>query len=383
MKKSILLVDDDANVLEGYKRQLRNDFEVTTFLSALDALQYIQNYNDFAVVISDYRMPGMDGVAFLEKVKELSPDSVRVMLSGQADLQAVIDVINKGNIFRFLTKPCEPDDLKKAINDCIRQYELITAEKELLGKTLAGSIKVLTDLLALAKPIAFERSRRLKAIVKIIIHNITIQKAWQLDIATMLSQIGCVTIPDDILKKAFRGLQLGDDEMVIYKNHPIIAADMLKKIPRLEEISEIIKYQDKYYDGSGFPEDAVAGEEIPEGARILKIAIDFDILINSVNNDEYAIKEMQKRRGWYDEKILLHFVENVAKSKEIKKKYEMTTVAVNELKEGMYLAEDVVSKNGVIIGTSKQKITTSLLVTIKNYYNKKLLQPFVKVLVVK
>ncbi len=80
------------------------------------------------------------------------------MLSGQADLQAVIDVINKGNIFRFLTKPREPDDLKKAIADCIRQYELITPKKELLGKTLAGSIKVITNLLALAKPIAFERS---------------------------------------------------------------------------------------------------------------------------------------------------------------------------------------------------------------------------------
>lgn len=383
MKKSILLVDDDVNVLEGYKRQLRSEYDITTFSSAKEALQHIQNNNDFAVIISDYRMPGMDGVAFLEKVKEISPDSVRVMLSGQADLQAVIDVINKGNIFRFLTKPCEPDDLKKAIADCIRQYELITAEKELLGKTLAGSIKVLTDLLALAKPIAFERSRRLKAIVKIITHNLVIQKAWQLDIATMLSQIGCVTIPDDILKKAYRGLQLGDDEIAMYKNHPIIASEMLKRIPRMEEIAEIIKYQDKYYDGSGFPEDSVAGEQIPEGARILKIAIDFDILINSVNNDEYAIKELQKRKGWYDEKLLSNLITNVAKSKEIKKRYETTTVTVNELREGMYLAEDLISKNGVIVGTSKQKITTSLLVTIKNYYNKKLLNPYIKVLIVK
>jgi len=383
MKQTILLVDDDVNVLEGYKRQLRDEYEVTTFSSASEALDHIQQGNEFSVIISDYRMPVMDGVVFLEKVKELSPDSVRVMLSGQADLQAVIDVINKGNIFRFLTKPCEPDDLKKAIADCVRQYELITAEKELLGKTLAGSIKVLTDLLALSKPIAFERSRRLKAIVKIITHNLAIQKGWQLDISTMLSQIGCVTIPDDILKKAFRGLQLGDDEIAIYKNHPIIACDMLKKIPRLEEIAQIIKYQDKYYDGSGYPEDSIAGEQIPEGARILKIAIDFDILINSVNNDEHAIKELQKRRGWYDEKLLLNFIENVAKSKEIKKKYELTTVAIPELKEGMYLAEDVMSKNGVIIGTNKQKITTSLLVTLKNYYNKKLINPFIKVLLVK
>lgn len=383
MKRSILLVDDDVNVLEGYKRHLHNEYDVITFTSAQDALQYIQSNSSIALVISDYRMPDMNGVIFLEKVKELSPDSVRVMLSGQADLQAVIDVINKGNIFRFLTKPCQPDDLKKAINDCIRQYELITAEKDLLGKTLAGSIKVLTDLLALSKPIAFERSRRLKAIVKIIIHNLVIQKAWQLDIATMLSQIGCVTIPDDILKKAFRGLQLGDDEIAMYKNHPVIACDMLKKIPRLEEIADIIKYQDKYYDGTGYPEDSIAGQQIPEGARILKIAIDFDILINSVNNDEHAIKELQKRRGWYDEKLLLNFIENVAKSKEIKKKYELTTVAIPELKEGMYLAEDVMSKNGVIIGTNKQKITTSLLVTLKNYYNKKLINPFIKVLLVK
>ena len=381
--KPIMLVDDDINVLEGYKRQLRTEYDITTFNSAQEALDHIKNGNEYWVIISDYRMPGMDGVSFLEKVKELSPDSVRVMLSGQADLQAVIDVINKGNIFRFLTKPCEPDDLKKAIADCIRQYELITAEKELLGKTLAGSIKVLTDLLALAKPIAFERSRRLRAIVKIIINGVQIHSAWQLDIATMLSQIGCVTIPDDILKKAFRGLQLGDDEIVIYKNHPVIAAEMLKKIPRLEEICKIIKYQDKYYDGTGFPEDSVSGDSIPEGARILKIAIDFDILINAMNNDDYAVKEMQKRRGWYDERFLSNFINNVVKSKEIKKKYELTTLTINELKEGMYLAEDVITKNGVIVGTSKQKITQSLLLTLKNYYNKKLLHPYIKVLIAK
>ncbi|MGQ9843408.1 MAG: HD domain-containing phosphohydrolase [Spirochaetota bacterium] len=381
--KPIMLVDDDVNVLEGYKRQLRAEYNITTFSSAQEGLDHIKNGNEYWVIISDYRMPGMDGVSFLEKVKELSPDSVRVMLSGQADLQAVIDIINKGNIFRFLTKPCEPDDLKKAIADCIRQYELIKAEKELLGKTLAGSIRVLTDLLALSKPIAFERSRRLRAIVKIVINGVQIQSAWQLDIATMLSQIGCVTIPDDILKKAFKGLQLGDDEIVIYKNHPVIAADMLKKIPRLEEICQIIKYQDKYYDGTGFPEDKVRGDSIPEGARILKIAIDFDILINAINNDDYAVKELQKRRGWYDERFLSNFITNVVKSKEIKKKYELTTLAINKLKEGMYLAEDVLTKNGVIVGTSKQKITQSLLVTLKNYYNKNLLHPFIKVLIAK
>lgn len=114
MKRSILLVDDDVNVLEGYKRHLHNEYDVITFTSAQDALQYIQSNSSIALVISDYRMPDMNGVIFLEKVKELSPDSVRVMLSGQADLQAVIDVINKGNIFRFLTKPCQPDDLKKS-----------------------------------------------------------------------------------------------------------------------------------------------------------------------------------------------------------------------------------------------------------------------------
>ncbi len=383
MKKSILLVDDDVNVLEGYKRQLRNEYDVTTFSSAQEALAYINANSNVAVVISDYRMPGMDGVAFLEKVKEMLPDAVRVMLSGQADLQAIVDVINKGNIFRFLTKPCQPDDLKKAIQDGVRQYELIVAEKELLGKTLAGSIKILTDLLALAKPIALERSRRLKTIVKLIIHNMHVQKVWQLDIATMLSQIGCVTIPDDILKKAFRGLQLSDDELVMYKNHPIIASDMIQKIPRMEEIAQIIKYQDKYYDGTGFPEDSVAGDQIPEGARILKIAIDFDMCINAVNNEENAIKELQKRRGWYDEEFLNNFIETIKNRKEIKKRYEQTTLTVNEIKEGMYLAEDVIFKNGVILGCSKQKITTSLLLTIKNYYEKKLLNPYIKVLVVK
>jgi response regulator RpfG family c-di-GMP phosphodiesterase len=208
-------------------------------------------------------MPVMNGVELLKTVKEISPDTVQIMLTGQADMNAVIDLINKGGIFRFLTKPCEPDDLIKNINDGIRQYELITAERDLMGKTLGGSIRVLTDLLALAKPQAFHRAQRIRSYIKRIMPAVKVDNYWQFEIAAMLSQIGCVTIPDEILIKAFGGRMLTDYELIMFQNHPLIAADMIQNIPRMGEIAEIIRYQEKLFNGTGVPIDDIRCKNIP------------------------------------------------------------------------------------------------------------------------
>lgn len=134
MSDKILFVDDEASVLEGYRRILRHDFSLSTVGSGEEGLAAIQATGPYSVVISDMRMPGMSGSDFLALVRRKAPDSVRMLLTGHADLDAAIDAVNRGNIYRFLTKPCEKPALVEAIRSGLEQYHSIAAEKELVKK---------------------------------------------------------------------------------------------------------------------------------------------------------------------------------------------------------------------------------------------------------
>lgn len=125
----------------------------------------VSHEGPFAVVVSDLRLPGMDGLAFLDRVKEMSPDTIRILLSGNADLESAIAAIDQGNVFRILQKPCEKTELVEVLNAAVEQYRLVTSEKVLLTQTLHGSVKALCDLLALANPAAFSRGMRAKQYV--------------------------------------------------------------------------------------------------------------------------------------------------------------------------------------------------------------------------
>jgi DNA-binding NtrC family response regulator len=204
-KTKILLVDDEENVLSGYKRNLRTNFEVFTAQGGNAGIAEIHKNGPFAVVVSDFKMPEMNGNDFLSHVRQVAPDTVRMMLTGYADLPTTIDAVNKGNIFRLLTKPCSTEKLKDTINDGIKQYMLITAEKELLNKTLKGSIKVLIDILSTVNPTAFSRASRFQKFIPTICNLLSIENKWELEISVLLSQIGLVTLPPDLLEKKYSG----------------------------------------------------------------------------------------------------------------------------------------------------------------------------------
>ena len=213
----------------------------------------------FAVVVSDLKMPGMDGIEFLTRLRQRAPDTVRILLTGHADLQASIDAINRGEIFRFLIKPCAPDTLVSALKAGLTQYHLITAERELLEQTLNGSIKVLCDVLSLVNPEAFGRSARIARYVGAIAGHLHVKELWPIKTAAMLSQIGCVILPETVLKKVYRGEPLTSEESQLFNQHPFVAADLVARIPRMKHVAEIIRFQDKYFDGYGLPHDKRAG----------------------------------------------------------------------------------------------------------------------------
>ena len=145
------------------------------------------------LVISDMRMPAMDGATFLKYARTGAPDTVRVLLTGQADMDSAIAAVNEGNIFRFLTKPCPIDVLLTALKACVEQHRLVTAERVLLEETLRGSVKMLTEVLSLVSPTAFGRAARLQQRVAAIAAQMGIRDRWHIEVAAMVSQIGPVT----------------------------------------------------------------------------------------------------------------------------------------------------------------------------------------------
>jgi response regulator RpfG family c-di-GMP phosphodiesterase len=300
MLAKILFVDDDANILAGFERQLRKSFALETALGAKEGLDVIGDKGPFSVIVSDLRMPGMDGIQFLSRAREKAPDSVRMMLTGYADLDTAISAVNEGNIFRFLTKPCEPEVLVKALGDGVRQYDLVTAERELLEKTLRGSLKVLSEILELVNPEAFGRASRITSYVREVGKEMRVADLWQLETAAALSQIGCVILPEDALKKLYQGLELTGEDSQLFSMHPFIASDLLAHIPRMQSIAEIIANQEKNFDGSGIPMDNRSGEDIPLGARILKAVLDFDTLRVKGTGKIESVEQLAGRVGNID-----------------------------------------------------------------------------------
>jgi phosphoserine phosphatase RsbU/P len=144
MNKKILFVDDDQELLLTYKMFFKSDYEVTLAESAEEALSLINSNEPFAVVVSDYRMSGMTGVDFLKKVKEVSSDTIRIIITSQTDIKTAIKAVNESNIFRFIPKPFRKSELQKAISDSIELYRIITSEKE-LNRKLADAYKTIQN----------------------------------------------------------------------------------------------------------------------------------------------------------------------------------------------------------------------------------------------
>jgi len=304
MNEKILFVDDDPNLLASCERNFRRNFPLETAEGGEAALKKIAAHGPYAVVVSDRQMPGMDGIQLLSLVKERAPDTVRIMLTGNADLEGAIKVVNEGNIFRFLTKPCPPEILIKAVEDARAQYRLVISEKELLNKTLSGSIKLLTDILSIMEPQSFGRAQTMRDIITSIAKKFKTENDWEIHLAVMLAPIGHVTIPSETLVRARAGGALSSVEEQMLAQLPETAARLLANIPRLEGVARVVRYQHKRYDGTGFPPDSIKGDSVPLGSRLLKILDDMAQLQAGGKNRSAALDEMQGRRGWYDPSLL-------------------------------------------------------------------------------
>jgi len=376
MSDRILFVDDEPAVLEGYKRILHREFHVDTALGGADGLAVIRSRGPFAVIVSDMRMPGMDGVQFLSRARKLNPDTVRMVLTGHADIGAAMEAVNEGHIFRFLTKPCDKLILARAITTALVQYRLITAEKELLENTLMGSIKVLTDVLSLVNPAAFGRSVRSARYVRHIVSKLQLDAPWRFEAAAMLSQLGCVTLDPETIEFAYAGRLLTPEEQARLDMHSQVAKGLLSNIPRLEAIAWMIGQQQPVPPDNLSTNISSPGEVIVLGAKILKLALAFD----SLKMKGYTQREILNRlhdTGEFDREL----VEILADFESGHERMETKTVAVSNLVPGMILQQEVRAKSGLLLAAKGQEVSYPLSIRLNSFLHRDAIAETVNVLV--
>jgi len=340
----ILCVDDEPKVLEGLVLNLRRDFRVSTATSGQSGLEIVRGNDPPAVVVSDMRMPGMDGAAFLAQVKEHNPNTVRLLLTGQADMNSAIAAVNQGQIFRFLTKPCDSKNLQAALTAAVEQYRLVTAEKELLEKTLRGSVAALTEILSLASPLIFGRATRLKQHAAALLAQIGVPLSWDLEVSVMLSQIGSIVLTSENNEKLYYGKPLTPVEIESTQCVSQISLQLLKGIPRLDSVCAVLDAQDYNFDGSRSPRGNPQGEAIPLGARVLRLVGDYDYLEASGTPSTAILSTLQSRKGHYDPKLLDALTR--AKTGE---NPGMRPIDLASLQVGMHLGQDVVSNEDSLL----------------------------------
>lgn len=351
-KPRILLVDDEPAVLAALQRQLRPHYAVESAEGGKEAVRIASSSEPFTVVMTDMRMPQMDGVAVLTHMREHYPDTVRILLTGYADLDSAIAAVNDGNVFRFLTKPSAPDIIRGAIEGAVHQHNLILAERELLQGTLQGSVRAMLETLALANPEAFSRATRVKTTVTKLLEHMHVDDRWEIEVAAMLSQAGAVSLPPAVLEKLNTGAALEADEAAMVARLPNVAEHLLEGIPRLEGVRDLIHQLGNWRAVSA-----------PIGTKVIQLAIDYDVLEARGMSPDAVIQELQGRGSEYGPsaiKALLEVQEELMLQ-------HVVEIAVDELKPGMVLAQDLRTRDHKLLVSRGFAVTDGLLERISNF----------------
>lgn len=299
----ILLVDDEVAILDGLRRQLRRKFTVHTATGGAEALRLLESAS-VTVVVSDMRMPGMDGATFLSLIRRQHPEIVRILLTGQADDRATIAAVSEGRIFRFLTKPCPPEVLIAELDSAIALHRLVTADKELLPTMLRGSVESLTATLPRSQPALLARAVRIHRIVSELAQALEADDPSEIELTSMLAHLGAVTLPPTVLAKLEAGRPLNEHERAMDGRVIGLSRDLLAAIPRMEHVAEGIGLQRARYDGEGSPLGTPSGGNLPLGARILRLAVDFDASMTLRRSVPDTISLLRADAGAYDPEVL-------------------------------------------------------------------------------
>ena len=356
----VLCVDDEARVVEGLVLHLRRDYQVFTAQSGQEGLSRLKQMGGAAVVISDMRMPQMDGATFLQHVQQVYPDATRILLTGEPGRDAAISAVNKAQIFRFLTKPCPPDALKAAVEAGVIQHRLLNAERTILKETLNGCIKALVDVLALTNPVAFGRASRVKRQAMEFAAKLDCKEFWQLEAAAMLSQIGYLSLPPELVEKLYYGETLTPEEKILASGAPDVVNSLLENVPRLEPVIQILV-------ALHWTDEQIAklGEgTIGTGTRILGLVMEYDTLVTQGQTTNVAVQTLRSRVARFGDAMVEKFGIHVGAGSSTK---ELREMPLRVVQPGMIIMQDVRTHMGTLLVARGFEVTSVFLERARNF----------------
>jgi hypothetical protein len=276
--------------------------------------------------------------------------------------------VNEGNVFQFLNKPCTMAVLTAALENSVRQYKLITAERELLEKTLNGSVRLLVDVLAMVDPVSFGDGQILRDHMRACLTGFNVENSWEFEMAAQLVPLGLATVPRALVEKQRAGQPVSKEESEVLDRASQNIADLLANIPRLEPVARIVRYQQKHYDGSGVPKDQVQGAEIPIGSRILKVLGDLVNLEAQHLRKDMALARMQERVGWYDPRVLdAVFASFDVYLSEASAGRPGQAIGFKDLRVGQTAVADIQTITGITVVPARSQITPVLLLRVQTF----------------
>jgi len=406
-KVNILIVDDEVNVLRSLKRTLIDeDFEIILSTSGPEGLKEMEENGNIALILSDMRMPGMTGVEFLEKAKEIMPDTLRIILTGYADIEAAIEAINRSGLYRYITKPWKDEELLQTVKEAVSKYKLIAENKKLaemikkqkdalkqwntrlnkivqektkelikknesLNKNYESSIYVLTEVIELRNT---SLKRHCNSVTEIAVNiakdlNLRPEEIENIRVASLLHDIGKIGFPDSLIHKD--PVDMSPGEILEYRKHPLRGQITVDPVENLREAGILIRHHHERYDGNGFP-DGLAGQNIPLGARIISIA-DFVDRMMARRLEDTAVKitlnyVLERINKQFDPK-LYEFLGNPLKELHRKKLNIRTEkkISICDLKQGMIISKDIVTGSGITFLPRGTKLNEKHIESINRY----------------
>jgi response regulator RpfG family c-di-GMP phosphodiesterase len=411
---AVLCVDDEPHILSALRRLFRTQgYEVLTATSAADGLALMAQ-QPVDVVISDMRMPGMDGVQFLERARAMRPEALRLLLTGHADVDQVMGAVNRGEIYRYITKPWDDSDIvlvlrhafeRRALEQEKRRLEALTlrqneqlrelnqdlearvaartaelkqahdellASNDKLKRNFLTSIRVFAGIIELRGANLAGHSRRVADLARRIGLRMGLEQheAQQVFIAGLLHNIGKIGFSDALLELPMS--MMNGEQLNQYKRYPARGEQLLIPLDDLAEAAAIVRAHQERFDGQGFP-DGLAGLDIPLGARILALASDYDNLQigtltrNRLSREQAAALVIERRGTRYDPAVVAAFEEVTTGRSVAADLPNDLELPVSALRPGMRTTRDLVTRDGSLLLSGDHVLTERLIGQIAGY----------------
>lgn len=405
---TVLCVDDESNILTALRRAFRPEgYQILLAGSAKEALQLLEQNSQVDLVISDMRMPEMDGARFLAEVCKQWPSITRILLTGYADMESTIAAINEGQIYRHISKPWNDDELLFTVRDALerralerekRRLEELTAKQNVeLKKLNAGleekvsertqelvlaneklkqsfftSIQLFSNMLELRAGHMAGHSGRVADLSRKIALELKLDEAESQNtfLAALLHDIGKIGLPDDMLRRPMN--QMSGDELTRWRRHSSLGEQALLALESFRGVAAIIRSHHETFDGKGFP-DGKSGMSIPIGARILSVANEYDGYlwgtINGKRYEEEAARQMiaQGRGRRYDPVVVDAFLTVTGGLKKMNANSEEVELTTGELKTGMILSQNLVNYDGIVLLTAHQTLNETVITQLRGF----------------